>query len=115
MCDKVELTIKQGATWETQLEWEIDGDLVNLTGYSAKMQLRRDYESAMPTIELTSGEGGAITLGGSLGTISIRLTATQTSNIPAGKYVFDLELTLLNGNTERLIEGTITVTREVTR
>ena len=50
------------------------------------------------------------------GEISITLTAAQTANVKAGRYVYDLELVNSNTTTvERVVEGIVTVYPEVTR
>jgi hypothetical protein len=63
-------------------------------------------------LALTSED--AITLGGAAGTIRIDLSATQTSNIAAGTYAYDLELESAGGEVTRLLSGTFTVSPEVT-
>lgn len=108
------LTFPQGATWTLSLTWnDDDGDPINLTGFSAAMQVRQTYRSTTPVVSVLSGSG--ITLGGALGTIAIRVPATSTDDIKAGRYVYDFELTSGGGEVTRLIEGTLTVTPEVTR
>jgi len=50
------------------------------------------------------------------GIISLTLTATQTANVKAGRYVYDLELVSANAViVERVVEGIITVYPEVTK
>lgn len=109
------LTFPQGATWTLSLAWnDDDGDPINLTGFSAAMQIRQSYaQSATPIVSVSSGSG--ITLGGAAGTIEVRVPATSTDDIRAGRYVYDLELTSGGGEVTRLVEGTVTVTPEVTR
>jgi hypothetical protein len=108
--------IPQGGTWSQPLVWKT-GDppaAVNLTGYTARMQARAKVADATPVISLTTETAGGITLGGSAGTITLALTAAQTTAITAGRYVYDLEL--VTGTTvRRLLEGIITVSAEVTR
>jgi hypothetical protein len=115
MSGKLRLTIEQGATWEVVLTWGIDGAPVNLSGYSARMQARETHEATTTVLSLTSSPAAGITLGGALGTITLAMTATQTAALAAGKYVYDLELVSTNGEVTRLVEGTLTVTPEVTR
>lgn len=102
----------QGATLNKILTWEIDGTPVDLTNCTARMQVRPDTSSDDTYLSLTSSSG--ITLGGSFGTITINVTATQTSAIPAGQWFYDLEI--VNGATvTRLISGRFFVSGEVTR
>lgn len=105
--------LPQGATWDITLTWAIDGSPVNLTGYSARLQLREQYNSATASLSLTSGSG--LTLGGALGTIRIQVSATATAALEARRYKYDLELVSGGGEVTRLLEGDLEVTPEVTR
>lgn len=108
------LTFPQGATWSLSLTWNDDGgDPINLTGYTAAMQVRKSYDATTPVVSVSSGSG--ITLGGVAGTIDVRIASSATDDVKAGRYVYDLELTSGGGEVTRLVEGTLTVTPEVTR
>ena len=86
---------------------------VDLSTYTAAMDIRRKQSDSSALIALTSGSG--ITLGGSAGTIVISLTDTQTSAITPGPGVWDLELIDSGGSSLRLVEGTCEFTPSVTR
>lgn len=103
----------QGANFDYALTWNTNGTAVNLTGYSARMQVREAYESLSPVLSLTSGSG--ITLGGTAGSIILEANATTTAALEAGQYVYDLELVTSGGYVTRLLEGNFTVDPEVTR
>ena len=106
------LLIEQGATYDLNLTWKTSDDvLIDLTGYTAKMEIRASAESA-PIITLTNGSG--ITLGGVLGTIDIQITATETGAFTAGEYLYDLELTS-GATVTRLIEGKADVKEQITQ
>ena len=107
------LTCYQGASFDRTLTWKIDGTAVNLTGYSARMQVRSTYSSSTAVVSLTDGSG--ITLGGAAGTIVIEITAATTAGIAEGQYVYDLELVSGSGAVTRLVEGTFIVDPEVTK
>jgi hypothetical protein len=109
----VNFVCPQGATFRRTLTWKIGHNPINITGYSARMQVRETHESSNVLISLTSNSG--ITLGGSAGTIALYISNTETSNIRAGLYVYDLELISPNTDVTRLIEGKFDVTPEVTR
>lgn len=110
---KLDLLVEQGTTYSQTLTWKIDGTAVNLTGYTAKMQARTDVTSDSTILALTQASG--LTLGGSLGTIRIDLTAEQTTALSPSNYVYDLEVTSGAGVVTRLVQGTFTVSAEVTR
>jgi hypothetical protein len=106
--------INQGATFERVITWkDANDDPINLTNYTARMMIRENVTSATPFISLTSSSG--ITLGGVAGTITILLTASQTAVITQTSGVYDLELESPSGKVTRLLEGTVIISREVTR
>ena len=129
------LIIQQGETWGRTLTWKKTGGTpYDLTGYTARMQIRLTADSATPIIELntTPATGkGDITLGGALGTIALVLSSALTSAMSfsgASKGtvqegtdtaygqlgVYDLDLT--NGTVvTTLARGTVCFVKEVTR
>jgi hypothetical protein len=110
----LDFTIEQGATFNLLLTWKINDVAVNLTGYTARLAARVDVEDTETVLTLTT-ENGGITLGGALGTISLDRTAAQTTLLPAGTYVYDLELIASNGTVTRLVQGELDISAEVTR
>jgi len=110
-----DITIEQGATFVLNLVWRDANDaLINISGYTARMQVRATHRSEVKLLDFTT-ENGAITLGGALGTIAVVGLATLTDDVPARPAVYDLELISPSGVVTRLIEGYATVTPEVTR
>lgn len=110
-----DITIEQGATFRMSLIWKDSvGVPVNLTGYTARMQVRRSYSDSVVQLNLTT-ENGSITLGGSAGTIEVVGAATATDDTAGGKGVYDLELMSSSGVVTRLVEGKVTIKPEVTR
>lgn len=110
-----DIVIEQGATFRLNLLWKDSSDVpINLTGYTARMQVRRKH--ADPTILLNfTTENGAIALGGAAGTIQVTGLATLTDDVPAKPGVYDLELVSAGGVVTRLVQGSVTITPEVTR
>lgn len=108
-----DFTINQGETFTKVITWkDSGGTLINLTGYTARMYLRRKISDAAAALILTT-ENGRIALGGAAGTITLTITATDTSSLEAN-YVYDLEL-VSGVYVKRLLQGTITVDPEVTK
>jgi hypothetical protein len=106
----------QGANFDYTLTWQVGGSAVNLTGYSARMQVRNSYDAGTAIVSLTNGTG--ITLGGTAGTILLELSATATAALdgtPSTQYVYDLELVSGANYVTRLVEGRFYVYPEVTR
>lgn len=108
------ITADQGATFSRVLTWKDSSDVpVNLTTYTARMQVRSIASSADVVLELTTANG-RITLGGALGTITLNVPAADMDDVPAGSYAYDLEL-VSGGAVTRLVMGSFQVRAEVTR
>lgn len=108
-------TIYQGATFSRVLTWKDEaGTLINLTGFTARMHIRTSKDAAAPFVTLTT-ENGGITLGGALGTITLAIAAAATAILSEESGVYDLELVSGTGVVTRLLEGAVTVSKEVTR
>ena len=104
----------QSATFTRQILWKDDEDLpINLTGGSAKMQVRtQSHFPGQVALELST-DNGRITLGGSAGTITLIVDAEDMGSLN-GSYVYDLYVYLPSGTT-RLVYGTFDVSSEVTK
>jgi hypothetical protein len=106
--------IDQGSIWSVVVEYQDNnGNPINLTGYTASLQLRENYNSATADLTLTT-ENGGLAINGPAGTITIFATAEQTGALAANFYVYDLELQS-GPNITRLIQGQLTVAEQVTR
>lgn len=78
------------------------------------MQVRSTAASTSFIVELTT-ENGRITLGGATGQVTLNVTASVMSTVPADKYAYDLELVSPTGVVTRLVQGNFVVRAEVTR
>lgn len=111
-----DITIEQGADFALPLTWKDEnGDVIDLGGYTARMQIRETFDSDDYIVSLTSDPGGGITLGGVLGTVDVAISNTVTSTLPLMKAVYDIELESSSGYVTRLMQGTVSISREVTR
>lgn len=87
----------------------------DVTGYTARMQIRSAVNADSATSELTTENGGIIVYG-TEGRFDLYISATDMSAIPAGNYVYDLEIEAPStGFVEKLLLGNFTVRPEVTR
>lgn len=105
------ITCPQGATFNRRFTYSIDNVPVNLGSYTAALQVRESYDIE-PVISLTNLSG--IVLGGTAGTIDVTVAATATAAVPAGQYLYDLELNN-DGEVTRLLQGVWNHTPEVTK
>lgn len=108
------ITVDQGTDWsETYTVKNSNDTPVNLTGYTARMHVRRDYDATTTLVELTT-QNGRIVLGGTAGTITLSLSAAVTAGI-ARSGVYDIELVSAGGLVYRPLRGDFVLRREVTR
>lgn len=114
MAGHYDFLCEQGATFARQVKWRDSNQVpVDLTSYTARMQVRSTADSGIIALSLTT-ENGGITLGGTAGTIDLLATATQTAAIEAGDYVYDLEL-VFSSTVYRVLQGCFVIDAEVTR
>lgn len=110
-----DFVIEQGAEFDRTLTWkDSNGNLIDLTGYTAELQGRFKVDSATTALSMST-TAGSIVLGGVNGTIQLLQTALQTRALSFGSIVYDLELTSSGGKVTRLFEGKIQLNLEVTR
>ncbi len=107
-------SIIQGDTFKTAPSWKINGSYVNVTGYSANMQVRQATTSSSVIVELSS-DNGRIVVGGIDGTFTMTLTSAETDVIPVGSYIYDFDITSPTGDVYTLLSGGFTVNPQVTR
>ena len=113
---QVDLVIEQGSTFVQQFLWTNSaGQAADLTGYIGRMQIRQTQASTTTIANLTSANGG-ITTGGTAGTVTINISATDTAAMTFASAVYDLELVAPDTVTvTRLVQGSVTLSKEVTR
>jgi len=107
----------QGATFGLSMTYkDANGTVINLTGYTARMQVRSKANASTTIVSLTSSPAAGITLGGAAGTIVISISATSTAALEPGDYVYDLELVNTSSTAvTRLVQGRFRVSAEVTK
>jgi hypothetical protein len=106
--------IDQGADWFFNVTYEQPaGTPVNITSYTAALQLRSLPESTTAVLSLATGSG--ITITGPSGLVAVHATAAQTGGIIAGDYYYDLEITSPMGIVTRLVQGQAILNPQVTR
>lgn len=112
MATKVNLVIDQGTDFSTSIDLtNDDGTPTDLSNYFGESKIRKHYSS-------TTSYDFDVTIDGLQGKVTLSANNTITAAIPAGRYVYDLEL--VNGNVEpstisRIMEGIVTITPEVTK
>lgn len=104
----------QGATFERLMTIkDHSANPINLTGYTARMQVRPEIESSDVLVELTT-ENGRLVMGGVAGTIAMNLGPAVTATIDRDGF-YDLEIISNGGAVHRVLRGRFVVNLEVTR
>jgi hypothetical protein len=109
MSGKYNIVAEQGATFNLNFRVETDGTPWNLTGYTFAMQVRRSANDATTLLNLTTATMTSV------GHVTATVNATTMSSVPAGRWVYDIELTSSGGEVTRILEGRFIVTPEVTQ
>lgn len=107
-----EFTVTNGATGN-YISGGIATAPIDITGYTAKMQLRSFPYSTSAVMTLTT-QNGDITIDGPTGSIMIHATAAQTGVVNEGPYDYDLEI-YQGSSVTRVIQGQAVVSAQVTR
>tara|TARA_R110002020_G_scaffold367654_1_gene579481 strand:- start:1464 stop:1907 length:444 start_codon:yes stop_codon:yes gene_type:complete len=132
----------QGDTFKLDFSYTTSADVgINLSNYTANMQIRRSAFSSTLLAELnetypagsfgrgsagsdfsagsgvTGGTGGLVlNYSGTTGAIHIEIDSTTSSNIPAGKHVYDLQLVNdSDGVHDTILRGRMTVVESTTK
>ena len=119
---KYTLSIEQGTTINIDLLYKTSGSNtpVDLSGHSARMQIKSNYADNKPRTFLTlssslNADNTGLTLGGTSGSINIYISAVSSSTLNFDSAFYDLEITTSTGEVTRLLEGPVKLSREVTR
>ena len=126
-----DFTIEQGATVDFAVQYKDSGsNPIDLSGYQARMQLRRTLGSSTIYITLSSclgpcgtglnlsGSGGqSASTPPSSGSIGVFISAMSSSQLTFTSALYDLEIASGSGNcavVTRLLEGVVTLSKNVT-
>ena len=106
--------IDQYATFTIGIGYkDAQGDPVDLTGYTAAMQIRDSAAVVLLSLSTTpTANGSVLTVTPLTGTIDVTITDEDTATLTNG--VYDLVITDGSGNKTRLIEGKVVVNPGVT-
>lgn len=114
MAGQKNFEVDQNTTFTFTVDYEDNGgNPINLTGASAKMQVRDSKGGQKLAFTLTSPSGG-ITIDGPNGKLTVKMTPTQTNKLFYPKSEYDIMIIDSNTNRTKLLEGFITLSRSVT-
>ena len=105
-----ELFLEQGTDFTTTITLDdVDGIPYDLTNITAKSQVRKSYYSTNPTATFTISINNPKD-----GVIILQLPHATTSNIAAGRYVYDVVIKDSANTVTRVLEGIVNVIPQVT-
>ena len=118
------LYIEQGATFTLGFNWHQEGTpdadglptagaAYDITGATVRMQARKTQQSSILIDASTTN--GKITIDGPTGRIDIKLADSDTDLLTYKSAVYDLEIEMASGDVYRLLQGSITVSPNVTQ
>jgi hypothetical protein len=108
----------QGETFIRPVVWKAGSPLVPvvLTGYTAKMQIRRSRETPiLAELRTEVGYNGLITLDAPNGTVNLKIFSSATATLPAETLYYDLMLLSPGGDTTALLSGEFEVKAGITQ
>jgi hypothetical protein len=104
------LYVDAGATYSNIITVTAsNGQALDLTGYTVASQMRKSYSSSTVYAFTASVYDAAN------GKIRLQLTSTQSEAIPAGRWLYDVEITSSSGTKTRVVEGIVTVNPQITQ
>jgi hypothetical protein len=106
------ITVYNGTTFSLSPSWQINNVAVNLTDYTADMQVRDVSNNLI--VEMSTDNGRAV-ITPATGTVTLTLSAEETSagNLPAGTYSYDLNLTAPDTTVYKILQGVFVVNASV--
>lgn len=108
---KYDLTIDQGSDFSLTLNVKEDGVNKDLTGWSARGQLRETLEADVAE-DFNFGSSPYDATGNIVATMSNQ----DAGNLTAGQYFYDIEIfNTSSDKATRILQGKVNVTRQVTR
>lgn len=108
MAIKTNIIIDQGTDFEFTFNLVDDNDQdIDLTGYTGTAVMRKYYTS-----NTGYDFGVAVETDGE---VTLSMSNANTADIPAGRYLYDCELTDSEGKVSRVLEGIVTINARVAR
>ncbi len=107
------LKIDQGSAASFCFCFEGDDGAIDLTGYTAAMQIRRS-EFSMEAIDTLTTDNGRLVMDCNGGKITADFPCHISEKYPAGFFLYDIEVESPSGSIYRLLDGKIQIKAGVT-
>ena len=93
----------------------VDGNPLDLTGWSAKMQIRSKKAAVDPLADFSTDPGGHMSIIGPAGAVLLDVPSSVTQAFDFTNGVWDMYVIDPTGDRRRVVEGNVVVSATVTR
>lgn len=109
---KYNMLVQAGVTYNQTITLKNEaGVALDLTGATVASMIREQYTDLAPVATFTC----TVLVPATAGKFNISLTPAQTSAIAVQKGVYDIEITYLSGVKDRILQGNVIISPEVTK
>jgi len=106
----VNLYVDQGSYYQTHVNVSSTAGVpLDLTDFTIAAQMRKSYQSST-AYNFTSSIVNPLA-----GRVRIELSSESSRQIPAGRYLYDIELTSPSEEKTRVLEGLVIINPEITK
>ena len=105
---RYDITIERGTTYDQEFTFRLNGDLVDLSGFTGSMDFRRAPNSEDVDLAVTS-ENGRLQIGGADGTVRVLITADDTEAISMRLGSYRLDLVSPDGTVRSWLKGKVAI------
>lgn len=114
----VVVTTKRGDTWLATFAFVVSGTEADLTGCTAKMQVRTKTDTLVLTATTDAltdpPTAGLLTVDGAAGTVTLLMPKAITTPVVPGSYVADIELTYADGTVRSSDTFSVKIGKDIT-
>jgi hypothetical protein len=112
----LDFTIYQGATFRPKIRLrDSQQNPIDLTGATVRMHIKLSYTSSAVLLALIEENGRALVTDPVNGEISLHVSAEDTTELAFRSGVYDLEVEYVDGTVDRILQGKVKLSPEVTK
>jgi hypothetical protein len=113
---KLNLIIYQGTTFKRILRLKDSTDTaIDLSGATVRMHVRSSLSDTATLLELDEDNGRAVVSDAVNGEVTLLVSDEDTTLLDFSSAVYDLEIEYSNGTVDRVLYGSVKLSKEVTR
>jgi hypothetical protein len=108
-----DIQLVRGATVSFGLVWGGQNSPIDVTGFTANLQVKVNASDASPSFEFKNANS-RVTIGSTDGLITFSMTAADSAALTLGNYVYALEVVDATGKNIQVMSGKLKVIQGVT-